>query len=207
VRVLALAAAAALALAAPAHALPILAEGDARDLDEQLREAGTAMGVCFGWSVQVVDLGGSASGLDAGGATTGCERELRLVGEVTYTSESSEAEDSASLGVQAAGFPGATADGLGALTGRGAGDLTGDDDDKALFELAAALPLYAAELDPSLSARLPQVERGAPAPGAQVGSAGSDWVRQHGLKAGLGIGLLLGAAFLILTARRPKGTT
>lgn len=207
-RVLGLALAAALALAAPAQAVPILEEADATDLGEQLAEARERTGVCFGWAVQVDAFDGSAGGLDSGGDDgAGCERALRLTGTVTYASELSESEDAADLRVEATGFPQPLYAAPTALTGRGADDLLGDEDDKALFELAAALPLLAAELDPSLATRLPPVEPGTAAEGAEVGSAGSDWAREHGTQAALGAVLLLGAAFLLLTGRRPKGTS
>lgn len=206
-RVLALTVAALLGLATPAHALPILSPADAADLEEQLKEAGDAMGVCFGWSAQIV---GAASGLDAGGALPGsCARSLTLDATITYTSESSESEDSAQAVVAATGFPESVYPPPGELTGRGPGELTGDDDDRALYELVAALPLYAAELDPALGARLPAIEPGTPAEGAQVGKAGSDWLREHGLTLAFGAGLAAAAAFFVLSGlaqRRTRST-
>lgn len=194
----------ALATAPAAQAAPILDEADATDLAEQLEAARTATGVCFGWSVEVIANDGSPGGTEAGGSPPGaCERELVLTGTVVYTSELSESEDSAALRVDARGFPAAGYPAPTALTGRRADDLLGDEDDKALFELVAALPLLAADVDPALAGRLPEVETGGAPADARVGDGGSsDWMRQHGPTALLALGLGGAAAWLIVTGRR-----
>lgn len=200
-------------LAAPASAERLLLEqADADDLAQQLGEAREATGVCFAWQVQIDAFDGSPSGVDAGSdagpdqSPSGCRGQLSLVGQVQYTSEASEAEDSAGIDVVADGVPAGTVGELEQLAGQEAGDLLGDDDDKALFNLVAALPLLAAQADPQLAARLPELERGGAPADARVRGAGggSDFLRANGAMLGLAVLLGLATAFLLVSGLRRR---
>ncbi|MDQ3787653.1 MAG: hypothetical protein M3422_10475, partial [Actinomycetota bacterium] len=97
-----------LVLAAPATATAdvIFDPADADDLAATLAEATAAQDVCYGWNVQVDDQVSGASesvGSDRGAGVpvdeSSCSKYVRLDVFITWTSESSESEDSASFDV------------------------------------------------------------------------------------------------------------
>lgn len=146
----------------------------------------------------------------SGGVQGLCPKgSLVLRVSLTYTSNSSEANDSASFSVQSGttGVTGSTAiRRLRDLTGVDDGDLLGDQDDLALRNLAAALPLVLDDAQPAAdtvttaSAQAPNGDR-------LTGSPGSDWIRAHGLGIGVAFGLLLLGALLILGGRSGRKRT
>lgn len=184
----ALAAAAAL-LAAPAgaSALPLLSSADAEELAVVLADAEEVQGICYGWSIRIDDSSGGLSGLETGSSrgpgvavdrfTEGCDRYAVITGSVTYTSESSESEDSSSLGVDTNLGEPVSEGGLERL-GLTGGDLLGGSDDVALINMASALPLLAAEA--GAAPFVPYQSNTTPLRADEVptGSPGSDWWRK-----------------------------
>jgi len=189
VRALALAAVLLLVAGVPgAAATPLLEEGDAAELAQQLAEATAAQGVCYGWSVAVEDQGGGPSGLDEGSSlgpdvpltpeTANCERRVILNGQVLYTCESCEAEDSSAAAIQAS-FPQAPT--LADVEALGFDDqaLKDDDGDTVLINMVGALPLLTASAGAAAPVPIEQEGAARPGPGdVPTGTPSSpDWVR------------------------------
>lgn len=186
--VAALAAVALSAGAAPAAALPILTDEDAAELAQSLADAEAAQGVCYGWAIEVDDATGEFTGVEQGtsiggpGADVGglatCAEAVVLEGRVVYTSESSESEDSASIAIRSDTSRPVPTEGLDRL-GLEGGDLLGDDDDAALFDMVQALPLLAAEA--GAAPFVPFAPRTTPLPAGDMPTEqpGSDWWRQY----------------------------
>ncbi|WP_205697654.1 hypothetical protein [Conexibacter sp. SYSU D00693] len=204
-----------LALPAAAHAL-LLEPADATELANDLADAFEAQGVCYGWEIRLSDQGspsqqvGSSFGpdqpLELGDAR--CTKgSVKLDVDVTYTSESSESEDSATFVVLTDRYDEvALTDGLRAL-GFGDGDLLGGDDDTAVVNMAGALPALVAD-----QAGLPYVPfEPTTQPAAQQGtptnSPGSDFLRENGTTLGLGLVLLVGGVAWFFWARRKERRT
>lgn len=185
----------------------IVGPEDRTEIAQSLAEATEESGVCFGYVLTLSGetLGGpgaeqaSNGGPDAApGVGASCPKGVvsaRIF--VRYTSESSESEDSANVGVTSTvpGLSSATArrrlDDLGLLD---EGALLGDDDDRAVRNIAVALPL-------TLNTAVP-AEEAAPAATAPngdrlTGSPGSDWVRAHLVQTLVGAVLLVGAVVAI----------
>lgn len=176
--------------AAPAAALPILDEADAQELVDDLAEAGEAQGVCYGWAVTVRDeqtrtvaeeVGSSTGGVGVPVDPGACARYAYLAGTITYTSASSEYEDSAQVGIES------QPELAGVSSGIAPNDLLGEADDLALAQAVSRLPLLMIEAglaDPvpveAATEPLPEGEAVSPA-------SGSDGLRQSGP------GLVLGA--------------
>jgi hypothetical protein len=187
-RLTALAAAAALVVApASASALPLLSPADAEELAVVLADAEEAQGICYGWQVRIDDDSGGPSGTDVGSSrgpgvpvdryTEGCARYAVVIGSITYTSESSESEDSAALDVDTnLGEP--VSDGGLERLGLTGGDLLGGGDDVSLINMASALPLLAAES--GAAPYIPYQANTTPLQAGEVptGSPGSDWWRK-----------------------------
>lgn len=178
----------------------LLDAADRVELASALAEATEESGVCFGYTVR---LGGSgASDRDERLSNAGPDRTpdraecpkgaVELQVSITYTSESSESEDSAGFSVST-DVPGLTdaTQRLKDLSGVDEGDFTGSKDDLALRNATAALPLL---LDGATPAELPAPAADGKAPNGDrlTGSPASDWFREHWL------GLLIGALLLIL---------
>lgn len=182
----------------------LLAGADRVELAGTLAEATEESDVCFGY---VLRLGGSGAAdreetLTNGGPDrqpTGCTKgSVVLQVNLTYTSESSESEDSASYGVvtDVAGLSSSQAtQRLKDLTGVDDGDLLGDEDDQALRNLTAALPLI---LDDATPAELAAPAAQAPNGDRLTGSPGSDWLRENGLGIGIAFVLLVVAVGLVI---------
>ena len=215
-RALALAGAALLvALSTPAHAEnPVLDPEDDADVAAALAEATEVQGVCYGYELRVADQGtgrysgqfassslGAGTKLDPGDARCG-KGWAELTADLTYTSELSEAEDSASWNVSGT-LPGVDTDAVEDL-GLSSDDLL-DDGRSALVLLNAvlALPRLASE-----QAGLPPVvlePNTEPLPeGARAtGTPGSDWLRENGALLVLCV-LLLGGGLLAAYAARAQ---
>ncbi|GAB1509910.1 hypothetical protein [Actinophytocola sp. KF-1] len=205
-----------LVLAAPATATAdvIFDPADADDLAATLAEATAAQGVCYGWDVQVDDqVSGAAEsvGSDRGAGvpvdTSSCAKYVRLDVFITWTSESSESEDSASYDVVSSpGGPGRSdLDGL-ELDMDG---LTGDDPDVVIGNAVAALPLLAADKGMTEGIEAAPETGDAPADAALTDDPGSDWWRKNGGVLLWGLGLLLAGgvfAWWVFRSRprRPK---
>jgi hypothetical protein len=209
----------------------LLAAEDRVELASALADATEDTGVCFGYSVSVGGGGASNAGTEtlssagpgvsaeeaAAGSAAPCPKgTLEVVAYLSYTSSSSEAEDSASYSVRStvAGLAGISARSqLEDLTGLSEGGLLGDDDDLVLRNATAALPLLVGGSTPA------PVATGTAAPNGDrlTGSPGSDWVRKNGLGVGIAVVLLIVALVLVaggLTGRRqsrkpkrPTGST
>jgi hypothetical protein len=193
--------AAALLFAAPGAAAAdvIFDPADADDLAATLAEATATQDVCYGWTVSVSDpvagLSESVgSNFGAGQPTTSgdCQQTVEFEAYITYTSESSEAEDSATYDVTSSSGGPAKAD-LDAL-GLDMDGLTGENPDVVIGNAVTALPLLAADagLAPPISAS-PQ-EGNAPADAQLTDSPGSDWWRNNGGMLLWGLGLLAAGA-------------
>lgn len=194
----------------------LLTAEDRVELASTLAEATTESGTCFGYRV---NLGGSgAADRTETLSNAGPDREPRaadcpkgsvlLQVSITYTSESSESDDSASflVSTDVPGLSGSVATKrMKDLSGVDDGDFTGDDDDLALRNATAALPLI---LDGATPAELAAPAAKAPNGDRLTGSPSSDWIRAHGLGIGIAFVVLLVALGLILgglLGRRQSG--
>ncbi|GAB3431619.1 hypothetical protein [Actinophytocola sediminis] len=191
-------------LAAPATATAdvIFDQADADELVATLAEAYEAQGVCYGWQIDVDNVGipESSSGSNFGAGTSlrdasersSCDATIEFQASIRWTSESSESEDSASYQVESLPSGPTTAD-LDSLELISEDGLAGDNVDLDVYKAVSALPLLAAD------AGVAQPLEASPAPetaaqaggGEATGSPGSDFLRQAG-------GALLFAAVLIL---------
>lgn len=182
----------------------LLDAADRVELAQSLAEATEESGVCFGYEVQ---LGGNTETVTNAGPdmapTPGqdCTKgSVELDVNIIYTSASSESNDSASFRVDT-DVPGLTSSAalqrLKDLTGIDEDDFLGDDDDLALRNATAALPLL---LDGATPAELPAVSASAKAPNGDrlTGSPSSDWIRAHGLGIGIAFALLVVAVILVV---------
>lgn len=187
-----------LLLAAPATASAdvIFDPADADDLAATLAEATAAQDICYGWNVQVSDQSSSDSesvGSDRGAGvavdTTSCSKYVILDVYITWTSESSESEDSASYDVtSSAGGP--TRSDLDGLELDWDG-LTGEDPDVVIGNAVAALPLLAADKDMGKAIEAAPESGAAPADASLTDDPGSDWWRNNNGTMLWGLGLLL----------------
>lgn len=199
--------------ASPAGAVPILDAADATELAQALAEASDDQDVCYGWEVTVSDYGGSASGVDEGSSLgvgptaieTECERYVVFEARVIYTSQASEAEDSASFDVRS-NIPGApTATDLGEA-GISTSGLLGGNDDQVVANAALLLPALVAEKGLAPPITLEANTQALPSGDRATGTPGSDWLRKYGAAAGMAALLFaggLGWASWIVFRERP----
>ena len=174
-----------LAAPAPASADVIFDPADADELAAVLAEAFTEQGVCYGWAVTVDNVGsressvGSNFGAGRAVSPDTCNAYVEFYADITYTSESSESEDSASYGVRSEPAT-VTRDDLSALDIDFDG-LTGEDPDIAVGKAVTALPLLAADkgIAKALSAT-PDTATSTPADAQLTDDPGSDWWRDRG---------------------------
>ena len=190
-----------LLLAAPAAASAdaIFDPADGDDLAATLAEATAAQDICYGWNVQVDDAVsgrsesvGSDKGYGVPVDTSSCASGyVRLDVSITWTSESSESEDSASWNVDSStgGPTRADMEGLD-LDWDG---LTGDDPDVVIGNAVAALPLLAVDKGIGQPIEAAPETGAAPADAALTDDPGSDWFRNNGGMLLWGLGLLLAA--------------
>lgn len=199
-----LAAALVAAGAGPAAADPYLDASDATALTELLAEATEVQGVCYGWTLRLSDSSGGPSGRDAGSdqgvgrppSEVGCARYVELQAYVTWTSNSSDTEDSSSFSVHSEGVadPPTVADLRD--VGVGEGDLKNDDGDVALYRAVAALPRLVADRGGAPSLELEPAAADPLTDAGPTGSLGPDWLREHRGMLVLG-SILLGVAALL----------
>ncbi|MGH9040329.1 MAG: hypothetical protein ACRDZ3_08865 [Acidimicrobiia bacterium] len=173
--------------AGPAGALPILEPGDADELAQALAEATEEQDICYGWEVLVEDYGSGAGGTDAGSSLgvdmlpsePVCARSIVFEARIVYTSESSEAADSATMSVRS-DPPGMVSTADIRRTGVSEGALLGNDDDLVLANAVLALPALAAEGGFAPPVTLEANEAPLPAGDGATGTPGSDWLRKYG---------------------------
>ena len=204
-----------LLVAAPASAAnPVLDPEDDAEVAAALAEATEVQDVCYGYVLAVDDgdtgeWGGTYAASSAGEGVRAAEADdcddgvVELVARITYTSDFSEAEDSASWDL-VSDVPGLS---ISDVEGQGlsAGDLLDDGASAATLQNAVlSLPRLAAEqaglqpvvLEPNASP-LPE--------GAQpTGTPGSDWLRENLVLLALSVGAVL-AVLVALVAAFPRG--
>jgi hypothetical protein len=204
-----------LLVAAPASAAnPVLDPEDDAEIAEALAEATEVQDVCYGY-VLAVDDGdtgewGGAYAASSGGAgvratdADGCsDGVVELVARISYTSDFSDAEDSASWEL-VSDVPGLS---IGDVEDQGlsSGDLLDDGASAAVLQNAVlSLPRLAAEraglepvvLEPNASP-LPDGAR-------PTGTPGSDWLRENLVLLGLSVAAVL-AGLVALVAAFPRG--
>lgn len=189
--VLAAAGACAVLLAVPgtAAADPIFDQADADDLVATLDEAYQAQRVCYGWAVTVNNVGirdtsvgsnfGVGQSLDQN--AWNCDAMVEFTAHITWTSASSESEDSASYTVtSSAGGP--TTEDLNSLELISRDGVAGDNGDVEIYKAVSALPLLAADAglaDPIEATPAPESVAQADG-GAPTNSPGSDFWRRAG---------------------------
>lgn len=216
------AASAVLLLAAPATASAdsIFAPSDAEILAKMLSDANDEQGVCYGWDVDVNDRSSysysssssSSDNADSVGSDQGvgvpvdesCDKYVRLDVNITWTSATSESEDSASWDVDSSpGGP--TRSDMEAL-GLNLDGLAGENPDVPIGEMIMALPLLAADegMAPLVEATPATAE---PASNARLtDDPGSDWWRGNGGMFLWGMGILLaGGIFAWWVMRANRG--
>ncbi|OLF18826.1 hypothetical protein BU204_04840 [Actinophytocola xanthii] len=182
----------------------IFDQADAEELAGILAEAYEAQRVCYGWVVDVNNVGiqessagsnfGVGPALDEVPEAQSCETTVEFQADVTWTSESSEAEDSASYQV-VSNPSGPTTSDLDSLQLISVDSLKGDNVDVDVFKAVSALPLLAADAgvaEPLEASPAPESAVAA-ANGAPTNSPGSDFWRRAG-------GAMLWAGALILAA-------
>lgn len=178
--------------ASPAGALPVLEAADATELAQVLADATDDQDVCYGWEVTVNDYGGSASGVDEGSSLgvgptaieTECERYVIFEARITYTSQASEYEDSASFEVRS-NIPGAPTSADLGEAGISTGGLLGGNDDQVVANAALLLPALVAEKGLAPPIALEANTQPLPSSDRATGTPGSDWLRKYGAAAGM----------------------
>lgn len=191
----------------------LLDAADRVELAQALADATEESGVCFGYEVQISGAPEvlSNAGPDRTPDAQDCPKgSMELQVDILYTAESSESEDSASFRI-ATDVPGQTGSVLTQrlkdLSGVDEDDFLGDEDDLALRNATAALPLL---LDDATPAELPAPSTSASAPNGDrlTGSPASDWLRAHGVGIGIAFAVLVLALVLLvggLVGRRQAG--
>jgi hypothetical protein len=173
--------------ATPAQAVPILDPADAQELAQEMAAATAVQGICYGWRVVVRDDSGTFSGTDLGSSRgvglpaedVSCPRFLVFRAELHYTSETSEAEDSASFFVFG-NVGGGPDDRDLARVGVTNDTLLGSRDDLGLINAVQALPALVAEkgLAPVVPAEA--TEGTIPSTDFPTNRPGTDWGRAYG---------------------------
>ncbi|MGI8441236.1 MAG: hypothetical protein ACR2NV_13755 [Thermoleophilaceae bacterium] len=193
---------------------PLLEEPDAVELAQTLAEATAEQQVCYGWEVAVDDQSGEGAGGVEAGSSAGpgapldrasCPRWAIFQGGVSYTSESSESEDSAEIAIDSNLARPPTVSQLEDL-GYSEDDLLGDIDDQAVIDMTNALPLLVAEAGEAPYIPFEPPTEPVPASDRPNDGPGSDWLRNYWwlpvlLLAGLG-----GVAYLAVKALMGRGT-
>ncbi len=211
----------ALALAGPllvatpaAAANPVLDPEDDAEVATALAEATEVQDVCYGYVLAVDDgdtgeWGGTYAASSAGEGRRATEGDdcsagvVELVARITYTSEFSEAEDSASWDL-VSDVPGLTIADVESSGLSAEGLLDDGSSATTLRSAVLSLPRLAAEragvepvvLQPNAS---PLPEGAAP-----TGTPGSDWLREHLVLLALSVGAVL-AGLVALVASFPRG--
>ena len=185
----------------------ILEEGDAIELSNKLAEATEEQDVCYGWVVAINDQDrgftgeqGSSLGPSTAPSDPACTPSVVFIAELLYTSEMSEASDSATIRVEST-LPGLvlSGDDFGpfGVTGR---SLLGDNDDLALLNAVSALPLLVAEAGLAPAVQPEQTTGTIPDADRPTGGGGSDRFRTYGSLYFLAIALILGGVGWLVVA-------
>ena len=204
-----------LLVATPASAAnPVLDPEDDAEVAEALAEATEVQDVCYGYVLAVDDgdtgeWGGTYAASSSGEGVRATEADgcsagvVELVARISYTSDFSEAEDSASWDL-VSDVPGLTIADV-EDQGLSSGDLLDDGASAATLQNAVlSLPRLAAEqaglqpvvLTPNASP-LPEGAR-------PTGTPGSDWLREHLALLALSVAAVL-AGLVALVAAFPRG--
>ncbi len=199
---------------APAAATPVLVQEDADELAQALAEATEVQGVCYGWRVTVIDNSGAEGGIDEGSsfgpdrgvASEPCERVVELVASVLYTSELSEAEDSASWSIEARGLGRPPELGELADLGYTADRLLDEDNDTALANAVGALPGLVADHGDAPPVPFTPERQAPDAAGQPTNRPGSDFLREHRTTLGVLVLLTLAGLFWLVTGIRAART-
>ena len=186
----------------------LLEEGDAIELANKLAEATEDQDVCYGWIVEIQDddLGfvgeqGSSFGPLASPADPACAPSVVFVAQLHYTSELSEASDSASIRVDST-LPGFTLTGEDfAPFGVNGRALLGENDDVALVNAVSALPLLVAEAGLAPAVQPEQTTGTIPAADRPTGGGMSDRLRTYGSFYFLAITMIVGGLVWLVVAR------
>lgn len=201
------------ATSAAAATNPVLdAEADA-DLAESLADAQEVQGVCYGYVLRVRDddtgvFGGTYASSSVGpgrpaSAGTDCRAGVvQLEASISYASEFSESEDSASWSLRSS-LPSLSIADVERLTGSSAGDLLDDGkSETALLNAVLSLPGLASEKAgvPPLVAE-PNTEP-LPEQARATGTPGSDWRRENGGALTLCVLAVLGGIGAFMLSRR-----
>jgi hypothetical protein len=201
--------------AGPAAAAVLLPD-EATDLAAQLAAARTRQGVCYGWNVRVADQETgtveTSVGSDAGGGRavdTTCPRWVEFRAAVTFTAESSESEDSVGFEVSGNFTERPTEEDLRRLGLLDESAFTGEDNDDAIRDAVAALPLLAAEKGAAPPVPLAPNTSPVPASDRATDPPGNDFGRTYGGYVALvvllvvGGGLWLGVAWWLVPRPDP----
>lgn len=173
-------------------------QADADELAATLDEAYQAQGVCYGWSVTIDNVGvtdesvGSNFGAGRSVNDGSCSSSVEFTATITWTSESSESEDSGSYSVFTDGGDRPDTTDLDSLELISIDGLIGDNGDAEVYKAVSALPLLAADAgiaDPIEATPAPESEAGADA--QPTNSPGSDFWRNNGMMILWGAGILL----------------
>lgn len=198
---------------APAAQAKVLADEDAAELANALAEATAEQGICYGWRIAVVDPTGVEAGVEAGSnfgpgepldrSRPECRdgRFAELIGEVIYTTETSESEDSAAWDVQTNLEDAPTIGDIDAL-GYESDDLLGEDNDLAIMNAAGALPQLAADRGNAPPVPFEPAPREPGTGGEPTGNPGSDLLRERWPLLALCLLLILGGLFWLWALRR-----
>ena len=186
----------------------LLEEGDAIELANKLADATEDQDVCYGWSVTVLDEDrgtffdeGSSLGPTTRAIDPGCTPSVVFVADLVYTSEMSEASDSASIRVDST-LPGFTLTGEDfAPFGVNGRALLGDNDDVALINAVSALPLLVAEAGLAPPVQPEQTTGTIPAADRPTGGGMSDRLRTYGSLYFLAITMIVGGVVWLVVAR------
>ena len=186
----------------------LLEEGDAIELANKLAEATEDQDVCYGWIVEINDHDrgfrgeqGSSFGPQASPTDAACTPSVVFVAQLVYTSELSEASDSATIRVDST-LPGFSLTGDDfAPFGVNGRALLGDNDDVALVNAVSALPLLVAEAGLAPPVQPEQTTGTIPASDKPTGGGVSDRLRQYGALYFLAVAMILGGVAWFVVAR------
>jgi hypothetical protein len=189
-----------LAAGAPAAPAQLLTPEDNVELAQSLAEATAEQDVCYGWQIQIRDASGPDA-LDAGSSlgpgrpldltNPRCARSVELVGEVVWTSELSESEDSAYYEIRSTLEKPPTPGELDAL-GYGPERLLDEADDEALANIVGALPVIVADHGEARPVAFAPGDLPPDQAGKPTGDTGNDFLREHGSLFWLSLLLLVG---------------
>jgi hypothetical protein len=199
---------AALATAPAVHAA-VLDPADATELANALADATDEQDVCYGWSFEVADFSsGAEDGPEVGSnfgpgraidpASPLCRRGyVQLTGAMTFTSELSESEDSATWGIDSS-LPDAPRISQLESLGYSSEDLLGDKNDLTILNATGALPALVAEKGTAAVVPFETTRREPGVSGEPTGDQGNDLLRENGaLLAFCGVLLLLGLVWFV----------